>query len=86
LLELAAMMTTNEIDRILPMIYISGMDRKSIAEEIGMNYSTLNGRVSRFHQHVGKLMLRVMPLQSIAKELNCSVVTVQLVIDRRDGI
>ena len=79
-------MTTNEIDRILHMIYISGMDRKSIAEEIGMNYSTLNGRVSRFHQHVGKLMLRGTPLREIAKKLKCSVVTVQLVRDRRHGI
>ena len=79
-------MTTNEIDRILPMIYISGMDRKSIAEEIGMNYSTLNGRVSRFHLHLGKLMLRGMSLREIAKKLNCSVVTVQLVRDHRHGI
>ena len=79
-------MTKNEIDRILPMIYISGMDRKSIAEEIGMNYSTLNGRVSRFHLHVGKLMLRGMSLREIAKKLNCSVVTVQFVRNPRDGI
>ena len=79
-------MTRNVIDRILPMIYISGMDRKSIAEEIGMNCSTLNGRVSRFHVHVGKLMLRGTPLREIAKKLKCSVVTVQLVKDRRHGI
>ena len=79
-------MTMNEIDRIIPMIYNDTLSRKAVAEELGMNYSTLNGRVSRFHQHVGKLMLRKMPLQKIAKKLNCSVVTVQFVRNPRDGI
>ena len=79
-------MTRNVIDRILPMIYISGMDRKSIAEEIGMNYSTLNKRVSRLHVRVGMLRLHGMSSQEIAKKLKCSVVTVQLVKDRRHGI
>jgi DNA-binding NarL/FixJ family response regulator len=79
-------MTTNEIDRIIPMMYSGSLSRKDVAAKLGMNYRTLNGRVSRFHQHVGRLMLSGMPLREIAKELNCSVVTVQLVRDHRDGI
>ena len=68
-----------QVNRMFAMQFISGMDRKSIAAELGMNYNTLNGKFARYYNHIANDVYTGVSLKEIAARRNVSLETVKLV-------
>lgn len=67
-----------QVNRIFAMQFISGMSRKAIAAELGMNYSTLNVKFARHYNQIASLLYNKVPVKEIAVRRKVSLETVKL--------
>jgi len=68
-----------QINRIFARQFISGMNRKSMAIELGVNYSTLNVMFARHYNQIARHLYTKVPAKTIAARRNVSLETVELV-------